>query len=179
MNVKRDLEPGQRGLILLAMALVSGAGLAFEITLTRVFSLFFQYHFAFLAVSLAVLGLSLGAAAGYFVTRQRAQTLAGVLVALGIAFPAAAIVMAWLPSAGSIVPRALAALVPFVLSGLFSSLVFERFSGVSGAVYAADLAGASVGVIVVLGLLNVMSSFSIVLLLGALEKLKDMAVFSA
>jgi spermidine synthase len=179
MNVKRDLEPGQRGLILLAMALVSGAGLAFEITLTRVFSLFFQYHFAFLAVSLAVLGLSLGAAAGYFVTRQRAQTLAGVLIALGIAFPAAAIVMAWLPSAGSIVPRALAALVPFVLSGLFSSLVFERFSGVSGAVYAADLAGASVGVIVVLGLLNVMSPFSVVLLLGSLTGVAAVLVAAA
>ncbi len=176
MSARRDLERGQQRLILLAMALVSGAGLAFEITLTRVFSLFFQYHFAVLAVSLAVLGLSLGAAWGYFFTRQRARTLAGVLIALGIAFPAAAVVMAWLPSAGSIVPRALVALIPFVLSGLFSSLVFERFSALSGAVYAADLAGASVGVLVVLGLLSLMSSFSVVLLLGALIGAASLAV---
>ncbi|MEZ4663752.1 MAG: hypothetical protein R2911_39970 [Caldilineaceae bacterium] len=43
------------------------AGLMFEITITRLFSLFFQYHYAYLALSLAVLGISLGAALAYFV----------------------------------------------------------------------------------------------------------------
>ncbi len=45
--------------------LLSAASLAFEVTLTHLFSLVFQYHFAFLAVSSAILGLGVGAALGY------------------------------------------------------------------------------------------------------------------
>ena len=62
---------GQRRLALIALFVVSGAGLMFEITLTRLFSLFFQYHFTFLAVSLAILGLSLGAASAHYLTPSR------------------------------------------------------------------------------------------------------------
>ena len=72
---------------MLALFIVSGTGLAFEITLTRIFSLFFQYHFAFLAVSLAVLGLSLGAAWGHFRTRPTTRTLVFILMALGAGVP--------------------------------------------------------------------------------------------
>src|SRR5215211_7185803 len=44
---------------------LSAASLAFEVTLTHLFSVAFQYHFAFLAVSLSILGLGFGAALGY------------------------------------------------------------------------------------------------------------------
>ena len=44
------------GSIYLGVALLSGAALAFEITLTRLFSVTQWYHFAFLAVSVALLG---------------------------------------------------------------------------------------------------------------------------
>jgi len=42
--------------MLLGVAFVSAAGLAFEITLTRLFAIAQGYHFGFLAVSLALLG---------------------------------------------------------------------------------------------------------------------------
>jgi len=42
--------------IYLGVFLLSAAGLAFEITLTRVFALAQWYHFAFMSVSLALLG---------------------------------------------------------------------------------------------------------------------------
>jgi hypothetical protein len=161
-------DPRQRGSIMLAVFIVSGTGLAFEITLTRIFSLFFQYHFAFLAVSLAVLGLSLGAAWGYFRTRPDTKTLVIVLMALGAAFPGTAVILSWYPSAGSIVPRAMVALVPFILIGLFAALTFERLSSISGLLYGADLGGAGIGVLVVLGLLSLLSAFGVILLLGVL-----------
>jgi hypothetical protein len=161
-------ESRQRSLIMLALFIVSGTGLAFEITLTRIFSLFFQYHFAFLAVSLAVLGLSLGAAWGHFRTRNQTRTLVLVLIALGIAFPVVTAILSWYPSAGSVVPRALVALIPFILIGLFAALTFAQFSSASGLLYGADLAGAGIGVLIVLGLLSVLSAFSVVLVLGVL-----------
>jgi hypothetical protein len=42
--------------IYVGLALLSAAALAFEITLTRLFSVTQWYHFAFLAVSIALLG---------------------------------------------------------------------------------------------------------------------------
>ena len=77
----------QRYLIMLALAVVSAAGLAFEITLTRIFSLFFQYHYAFLAVSLTIFGLSLGAALAHFRPQPTIRTITLVLVVLGAVFP--------------------------------------------------------------------------------------------
>ncbi|MGD8623657.1 MAG: hypothetical protein PVJ34_03900, partial [Anaerolineae bacterium] len=48
------LQPGLRSY--LGLALLSAAALAFEVTLTRLFSVTQWYHFAFLAVSVALLG---------------------------------------------------------------------------------------------------------------------------
>ena len=44
------------GWMYLGLALLSAAALAFEVTLTRLFSVTQWYHFAFLAVSVALLG---------------------------------------------------------------------------------------------------------------------------
>lgn len=158
-----------RRLALVALLVVSAVGLVFEITLTRLFSLFFQYHFTFLAVSLAVLGLSLGAASAHYLSAKRlraASTPAALLVILSFALTVAALVIAWLPSVDSIFPRALVALVPFFLIGLFAALIFENFSAYSGSLYAADLVGAALGVVAVLVLLTVVSAFSVTLLLA-------------
>lgn len=152
-------------LVLAAVAVVSASGLVFEIALTRIFSFFFQYHFAFLAISLAVFGLSIGAALGQ-VKRFKPGTLTTVLLLLALSYSSAALLLAFLPSAESIWPRALVALVPFVLTGLFAALAFGRFNQQSGTLYAADLLGAAVGVLLVLWLLNVVSPFNVLLLLG-------------
>ncbi len=162
----------QRRLALVALFVVSAAGLIFEITLTRLFSLFFQYHFTFLAVSLAILGLSLGAASAFYLKPQRSiKTLATVLIALSIALSLATLIIAWLPSADTIFPRALVALIPFFLIGLYAALTYENFASSGGTFYAADLIGAAVGVVAVLGLLYVWSAFSMVLFLAVLTGL--------
>ncbi|MCA0453718.1 MAG: hypothetical protein LCI00_07070 [Chloroflexi bacterium] len=164
-------SPQQRRLALGALFVVSGVGLIFEITLTRLFSLFFQYHFTFLAVSLAVLGISLGAASAHYLSSARIrapQTLINVLIALSLALTFGAMIIAWLPSAESIFPRALVALVIFFLIGLFDALLFENFASLSGSLYAVDLIGAALGVVAVLGLLSLWSAFSMTLFLAAL-----------
>ena len=178
MKASQELDRRQRTVIMLAMFVVSGTGLAFEITLTRVFSLFFQYHFAFLAVSLAVLGLSLGASWGHFRSHNSLKTLVFVLIALGGLFPLTAVFLSWYPSAASIVPRAAMALLPFILIGLFAALAFELVSNQSGSLYAADLAGAGVGVLIVLVLLSWASAFSVVLVLGVLVSAAALAIIS-
>jgi len=57
---------------LLVVFSLSAIGLAFEITLTRLFSLMFQYHYVFLIVSVSVAGLGIGAAiAAFYLRRER------------------------------------------------------------------------------------------------------------
>ncbi|MEE9292694.1 MAG: hypothetical protein V3U83_07165, partial [Acidobacteriota bacterium] len=51
-----DAVHGSAAVILVGVAASSAAGLIFEIALTRVFAVTQFYHFAFLAVSLALLG---------------------------------------------------------------------------------------------------------------------------
>ena len=56
---------------LLSMALVTAAILVYEIALTRLLSVVLWYHFAFLSISLAMLGL--GAPGVWFALRQRGR----------------------------------------------------------------------------------------------------------
>jgi predicted O-methyltransferase YrrM len=165
-------EAAQRNLLLTAVALVSAAGLIFEITLTRLFSLLFQYHYAFLAVSVAVMGLGFGAAvARFFPPRRLEAALTLALLAVSASFPLAALSLAWLPSTATTVLHVAVTLVPFTLIGYFVALVFARFAASGGMLYGADLVGAAIGVLTVLGLLTLFSAFSVVILLGAITGL--------
>jgi predicted membrane-bound spermidine synthase len=164
-------RPRLFGLVALAVGLISAAGLAFEIALTRIFSLLFQYHYAFLALSVAVLGLGLGALAARFLVPQRsgapaARALRAAVVGLSLAFPLAAVALAWLPSVTSVIPHTLVALIPFVLIGLVSALIFAQHHAESGLLYGADLVGAAVGVTAVLGLLAVWGAFNVAIFLS-------------
>lgn len=158
---------GARRAVIIAVFAVSASALIFEISLTRLFSLYFHYHFAFLAVSLAVLGLSLGGAARFLVGIPHSMSrLTLPLAALGLSFPLSAAAIAWLPDASSILPRAAAALVPFIFSGFFVSLAFARYAAEGGLLYAADLVGAAAGVVAFVLLLNLWGAFNTLLLLG-------------
>ena len=120
------------------------------------------YHFAFVAISVTMFGMAVGAVAVFlrpsvFVPERVMRHLA-----LGAALFAGAIVLSYLthlaipfliePSLVSAYALALtyAALsVPFVLSGVVVSLALTRFPAQVGALYAADLTGAALGCVVV------------------------------
>jgi hypothetical protein len=55
-----------------ALALVSCATLVFEIVLTRIFSVTMWYHYAFLAISLAMFGMTIGALLVWWTPRDDA-----------------------------------------------------------------------------------------------------------
>ena len=52
------------------MGLTTAATLILELTLTRIFSVVFYYHFAFLAISVALFGLGAGGVLSYYVTAR-------------------------------------------------------------------------------------------------------------
>src|SRR5258708_56367 len=61
----------RRLLLLLGVAISSMAGLIIELALTRLFSVLFYYHFAFMAISVALLGLGAGGLFSYWVAGDR------------------------------------------------------------------------------------------------------------
>src|SRR4029077_1723722 len=64
--------PGQWREVYLCVALTTMATLLLELALTRIFSVVFYYHFAFLAISIALFGLGLGGVFSYLVANWKA-----------------------------------------------------------------------------------------------------------
>ncbi len=136
------------------------ATLLLELALTRVFSVVYFYHFAFLAISIALFGLGAGGVFSYVIAAWRGSLFEklGVLAALN----AVAIVLClWflltrtgtMATAGLMVAYLVAA-IPFLLSGTVLSLVIADTIERINRVYFFDLIGAAAGCAVLVPLLN-------------------------
>src|SRR5437879_401367 len=144
--------------LLLALFLVALATVMFEVLLTRVFSVTMWYHFAFMAISIAMFGMTVGALFVYLSPGRFVPERVQVHLSVAAALFSISIVLSFLahlairvnPGEGlSALP--LTALtygiisVPFVFSGVCVCLALTRFPDRVGALYAADLAGAAAG----------------------------------
>src|SRR5437762_394826 len=143
---------------LLGVGLVSGTLLMTELALTRIFSVVMYYHFAFLAISIALFGLSASGVFAYVARRWLDRTPTGSLLGRQALIFAAATIVALLFLVRMRVglnysPRNLILMVaiyglaalPFFAGGLVVTLAISRRSSRIGAVYAADLTGAAAG----------------------------------
>lgn len=154
-----------------AIFILAATGMAFEVTLTRLFSLIFQYHYVFLVVSVAILGLGIGAAAGYIaqqlgLTTDKMNFPTGSTQILILVFPLLAFLLARHNSASLTVFIVGVAMLPFLLLGWINAIVYTRFSKWSNMIYGADLVGAAVGLVAVLGLLTILGPFGTTIALG-------------
>jgi len=149
----------------LSLFLLSAATLAFEINLTRLFSVAQFYHFAFMVVSLALLGFG---ASGSLLTifprpgrKNPPQALGWLSLAAGISILGAFLLTNGLPfdsfsltidprQAGLLVLHYLALAAPFFFSGMAVSLLLEVFPGVGDRIYAVNLAGSALGCVIAL-----------------------------
>lgn len=156
----------------LGLFCLSAASLAFEVTLTHLFSVAFQYHFAFLAVSLSILGLGFGAAIGYRLpVIRRAQLVAWTTqtaAVFAISMPLIVILFSVTGFLPGYVLQAILGALPFMIVGLLTSRLYTVFHQDANTLYAFDLGGAAFGLLAVLGLLNVMSAASAGFALGAI-----------
>jgi spermidine synthase len=144
---------------LLALFLLSAASLAFEVNLTRLFSVAQFYHFAFMTVSLALLGFGasgtfLSLAGGRIRHPERALTLLAWIFALtavgsyGLtqALPFDSFRVALDPRQWGILALHYVALsLPFFCAGAATGLLLSLQRGAVGRTYAANLAGSGLG----------------------------------
>ena len=153
-----------------AVLLITLSGLVFEIGLTRIYSATIWYHYAFVAVSVALLGWGLGGVALHLLrrfllpTREKAAFLA-------VCYAAAIVVCLWtivqFPFRLELLPvYFVAPLVPFLFAGMSLSMIFHLNPDIASTLYFADLTGASVGALAVTVLLEWFGSESTVLLIA-------------
>jgi hypothetical protein len=155
----------------LSVFLITLSGLVLEVGLTRIYSASVWYHFAFVAVSVALLGWGLGGFTVHLLKRRMALTInsAALVTALyAIAIPSCLWLLGRFPFEIDKLPLYfLAPLVPFFLAGMALSIVFALHRAEAGSLYFADLIGAAIGAVLVTLLLNWLGGES-ALLTGAI-----------
>ncbi|MGC1645467.1 MAG: hypothetical protein WA741_06530 [Candidatus Sulfotelmatobacter sp.] len=162
------------------LALTSFSALLLELALTRLFSVVLFYHFAFLAISIALLGLGAGGVFAYLLKAKLAakdtRTLAArlcmansvvVLAVLEIVLHVpVALQVSW-ANFGRLTVLYLAATVPFFLTGLLFAVVFARETRRIPRLYGADLCGGAMACLAVVPLLNWVGGPNVILVAGA------------
>ena len=149
------------------VAIASFSALLLELALTRLFSVVLFYHFAFLAISIALLGLGSG---GVFAHLGRAwlsqfetrKLIASLCIANAIVIPLVLKIVLHTPvslelTRGNFLRLTtiyLVSALPFFLTGLEFSIVFPRESGHIPWLYGSDLIGGALACLGVVPLLN-------------------------
>jgi hypothetical protein len=153
----------------LGIGLVAACALALQVLLSRVLSAVLAYHFSFLAISLALLGVGAGALVVYLRPAWGEPPVEPRL-ARWCALLAASVIVVALPlvrldysaglatdlSSGFVVTLALVCVltaVPFCLAGAIVALVVRTYVRWIGRIYACDLAGAAIGALVAVPLM--------------------------
>ena len=182
------------------VGIVSCASLLLELALTRLFSVVLFYHFAFLAISVALLGLGAG---GVFAHIFRARLARWTIEELGasLLFLNAILILGTLEivlhSAVSLNLELrnfeklsiiyLAAAVPFFITGLLFSVIFARKTAQIAQLYGFDLIGGALACILLVPALNLLGAHNAVLcsallmaiasaLIGTLSRMRGAAV---
>ena len=174
--------------VYLGLFFVALSTLMYEILLTRIFSVTMMYHFAFVALSVAMFGMTVGALAVYlrpawFPPERTLQRLA----VWSTAFPLV-LVFSFLtelsipfrvhPSIVAIYGIVLTYVVitlPFIVSGVCVCLTLTRFPARVGRLYAADLAGAALGCVLLVYTLEITDAPTAVFVVAFLAALGAVA----
>jgi hypothetical protein len=179
--------PFLSGVFLLTFSL-----LTFQTLQTRILSVVAWYYMAFFAISVAMLGMTVGAVWVYL-RRDRLEsvplsaTLTNFALATAVAMPASVMIQFSLISTTSFTLTMVVAwslllvamATPYVFSGIVVSLALTRSPFPTGQVYGVDLMGAAAGCMGVIFILNVLDGPTAVLVTGAICGLAAIAFASS
>jgi hypothetical protein len=165
--------------ILGGTALCSFAALLLELALTRLFSVVLFYHFAFLAISIALLGLGAGGVFAHlkknWLSRFETRKLVARLCAINAMLVPFVLVVVLRTPVSLDISKAnflrltaiyMSSAVPFFLTGLEFSLIFARQATHVSRLYAADLVGGALACLAIVPLLNWLGGPNTVLFTG-------------
>lgn len=138
-----------------AVLLLSACGLMFELMLTRIFSATIWYHYAFVAISVALLGWGLGGFLVYvFGLAKYPRQARSILIVLSLLLSVTLQIFLYTILQLPFTPERLnlyflLSILPFLAGGAALSLAFEANGHDINRLYFADLVGAAAGVLIV------------------------------
>ena len=142
----------------LSVFLITLSGLVLEVALTRIYSATIWYHFAFVAISVSLLGWGLGGFTVHLLRRRMqlsVNTAALVTALYAVTIPLCIWLLVQFPFEMNRLPLYfLAPLLPFFLAGMALSIVFDLHKAIANSLYFADLVGAAIGAVLVTLLLH-------------------------
>jgi spermidine synthase len=170
--------------LLAGVALSSFAALLLELALTRLFSVVLFYHYAFLAISVALLGLGAGGVFAHLLReklrRSNLRRLAtnisllwcfAVLIALEVILRVPVRLQLDVSNFRRLSLMYLVTAVPFFLTGILFSVIFARNSQQISRLYGADLCGGALACVATVPLLNYLGGPNTILLAAAVMAL--------
>jgi hypothetical protein len=166
--------------IYLGTSLIAASTLGLEILLTRLLSVTTWYHLAFLAISVAMLGMTAGATTvflrpSWFSEENLSSNIAKACVVYAFASAVSLVMLCLVPmkppttaiGVFSMLVTTICSSLPFYCSGVAISAVLTKCPLPIGRLYASDLLGASLGCLAVLAGFEVLDVPSLILLFGA------------
>ena len=182
-------ETGVSELTTSGVFLITLATMLHEILLTRIFSVTIWYHFAFVAISLAMFGMTIGGLevyqhperyCGALLSRKMSlsalsfaiSALASVLLHVLVSFGSTLLTTLWVTITCSLL------VTPFYFSGVCVCIALTKFPLRVSQLYAADLLGAASGCVLLIYVLRVTDAPTAVALVATLGSLAG-AVFAA
>ena len=174
MERNENLTPSFR--LFLGIFFLSASVIIFEIVVTRISSIIFTYNYAFLVVSLAILGLGCGGIFAYYrYNPKRSYTqfeilsklsfyscLFSIFITLFIIFVTKVFFFL------NLFLYFATSFIPFFFAGVALSLTFQLFSSYSFKLYFSDLTGAAVGAVSSIIILEKFGGVNSVIFIGIL-----------
>lgn len=157
-------------LVYLNLVIISASILCFEIIATRISSVIFEYNYAFIILSIAILGIGSGGIYSFYKINSTEinEVLKTIVKSLGFTILSLVIFVLLVTETNLIVNHfifLLFLIIPFFFAGIVYSLIFKIFSEYSFKLYAADLAGAAFGSILSIGILDYLGAVNSVFLI--------------
>src|SRR5689334_3326178 len=159
--------------IYIGVAMTTLATLILELSLTRIFSVVFYYHFAFLAISIALFGLGVGGVLSYLVAAPRPEIFRRLGILASTVGVVTVLALVFLLTRGEPTNLVLAAIyfvsaLPFILAGIIVSLAISETIERVDRVYFFDLLGAAGGCLVLVPFLNTFGGPNTVIIAGTI-----------
>ena len=170
----------------IAIGLLSACVLAYEVLLTRLFSIVLWHHFAYMIISAAMLGYGASGTALTLLKEKISPHFGAVYVmaaaALALLMPSAFLLAQQVPfnplellwdktQPYKLLAVYLLMMLPFFCGGLGVGLIFSHFGKDAGRIYACDILGAGAGSLGVIGVLFLVPPPQVLSVLTALALL--------
>ena len=159
-------------IVYLNLIVISASVISFEIISTRISSVIFVNDYAFIILSLAILGLGCGGIYSYYGIKNKKpaelfNSVAKIILLVGAAFSFFIIAIIKLNITNPFIYFFLLFL-PFFFAGIVYSQLFKNYAEHSFKLYASDLAGAAIGSVGSIGIFSLFTAPNAILFLSLL-----------